>query len=129
MSENGYASIEDLRAATNKPRREREVLLPVSGLKVRIQEMTERERSELETEGYSRDGGKQIRQRMADLGLRIAQRCLIEPRVQRQHIELLKEFNCTDMNVLKEACADLCGFSAADMESLEGNSETATAHA
>ena len=122
MSEdNGYASIEDLIKATEVKRRTRDVKLPVSGLTVKIQEMNERERSDIETQNYSKDGTRQIRQRMADIGLRIIARCLINPRIENHHIEAVKQFNCTDMNVLKEACTELCGFSSADMESLEGN--------
>ena len=129
MPEPKCVTIEELLAGTELPRRKRYVTLPVSGLTVEIQELSERERSELEEENYSKNGAKQIRQRIADVGLRLIQRCMINPKIERHHIEALKQFNCTDMNVLKNECSDLCGFSETDMASLEGNSPTATGSA
>ena len=123
---NGHATIDELLKATELPRRTRDVFLPVSRLTVEIRELSEHERTELETETYSKDGRSQIRQRMADVGLRLIQRCLVSPKIERHHIDKLKAFNCTDMNVLKDACQELCGFTQADIASLEGNSDTAT---
>ena len=121
------ATLENLIDAAQQPRRYKYVVLPVCKLKLRIQSLTEREKSELETEAVSRDGSQLVKQRVVDARRRLIQKCVCEPKLERQHIEMLGDFDGADMGYLHREIARHVGWSAEDIEKMEGNFGTATA--
>lgn len=124
MSEgNGYATIDDLLAISQQAkRRYRDVTLPVSGLKVQIQSLTEREKSEFETEALNRSGTGTSLSKVKNARRRFIQKCCVQPRIEPEHIELLGGIDGADLGHLHSVCAEHVGWDEEDISKLEGKS-------
>ena len=126
MSEpNDYASREDL-LAMNGHRRVRDVWLPISERRVRIQSLSDRELSAYQMAAY-RPGGKQIdMNRLEDAERRLAVLCLVDGNGSRlltdDDAAEVVEWDVVDTAVLHAACKDHSGIDRADIEALAKNS-------
>ncbi len=131
MQEQGLASLEQLLAATKK-RRYKLVTLPASGLKVRIQSL-----SELELQKYQADAlakmagaGTLSKARLIDAQRRLFVLCIVDsegrPVLNESHVESLGDWDGADGTALYQECAQHCGINARDVEDLAKNSERIT---
>lgn len=122
-SENGYASRDTLLGAHK--RRYRDFSMP-DGQKVRIQSITERERSDWESHVKVKRG-QVTRESLLLMRARLIVRCLVDGggnllmRADDAH-EILG-WDSAVSNALFEACQEHCGISEADVEGLEKNCE------
>jgi len=126
MSENGtLATLEQLFVPSR--RRYKAVTLPVSGLKMRIQSLTEREVSDYQSEAMKKGGTGLIPARIRDSGPRLITRCAVDADGNRimgpQHVHQLSEWDSADANHLHRECMDHCGIREDGIEALEKNSE------
>lgn len=125
---NGYATREQLLTAGGK-RRFRDVTLPVSELKVRVQSLTEKELSAYQG-AVVRAGGRTqiqyIQQRLLDAGRRLIGMCLVDGEGNRMlmdnEIDRLGEMDSADSQHLYTECANHCGINLDDIEELAKNS-------
>ena len=127
MSEqNGLATAEQLMAAAGK-RRFKELSLPISGLRVRIRSLTEREVSRYQSATIATSGVGLKRSKLEDAGRRLIVLCLID----RDGNRLLNdgalagfdEWDSADSGFLYGECAAWCGLDQKDIEDLVKNSE------
>jgi hypothetical protein len=132
MSEgNGFATRDAILA--RKPRRVKTVDVPGWG-KFRIRSLTELERSRFEA--TIRDKNGQVSSsKMIDLKCRLIVLCVVDengdPLLQNSDIEELRQQDSKLTNALVEEIQSHCGYSDADLEDLEKNSEptrAATSH-
>jgi len=122
MSEgNGYATIDELLSLREAPRRYRDVVLPVSKLKLKIQSLTEKEKSDFEADAMNRDGTGASLSRIKDSRRRFIQKCVVEPKIETAHIAHLGGIDGADLGHLHTECAAHAGWSAEDIAKLEGN--------
>ena len=124
MSENGYATLEQLQQIAKQPRPEKDVVLPVSGLKVRLRGLSERDKAGFEAEALTRDGSKLIRSKMLTTRPRLIIRCTVNPPLTEANLGILQEFDSRDLQHWFNECAELTGLSTKEIEDFEGNSET-----
>ena len=126
MSENGHLATVDELFAPSK-RRYSIVALPVSGHRVRIQSLTEREVSAYQAEALKKNGTGTIPARIKDSGPRLIIRCSVDVEGNRNmnqaHVAMLSEMDSADANYLHRACMDHCGIREDGIEALEKNSE------
>jgi len=127
MSDIQLAGVEQL--FTPMKRRYKTVDLPVSGLTVRIQSLTEREVADYQQEAFKKSGNGLIPARLRDSGPRLIVRCVVDASGNRimnaSNVPQLLEWDSADSNCLQRACMDHCGIR--DDENLDGlvkNSET-----
>lgn len=108
-------------------RRYRVVTLPVSGLNVRIQSLTEREVSEYQSEALKKGGNGLNPARIKDAGPRLIVRCVVDANGNRimncAHVARILEWDSADSNALHRECMDHCGIREDGIEALEKNSE------
>lgn len=131
MSENnGLATAEQARAAGSRQTRRYKLLdpLPVSGLRFRIQSLTERELAEHDAEAtdYARGGFR--RSALTNANARIFVRTLVDAEGNRlfadNDVKVFADWDAADTNVLFDECARHCGIRRANAEDLGKNSET-----
>jgi hypothetical protein len=129
MSEgNGYAS----REMFLKPaqRRFKDVLLPVSGLKLKIRSLNEGEKEAYET-GLLTSKGDVTRDTMLNARRRLSALCVCDGNGDRllsdADVDSLKQLDGADLARLQDECQTFCGFSKGDIEGMVKNSETARA--
>jgi hypothetical protein len=127
-NENGFASLDDLFAAPPR-RRFTTVVLPISGHKLRIRSLTERELSAYQTTTVAASGGPR-RERLNDAARRMIVLCVVDTDGNRlmtdQHIAKLADWDAADTNHLYQECAKHVGVSQVDVEDLVKNSEAIT---
>ena len=127
MSEgNGLATLEQLVGSLTK-RRYHVVPLPLAGLTVRIQSITEREYSEYQSALVS-SGGRGLRTaRLQDANRRFIALCLVDGEGNRilsgKHVASLANWDAADAAYLYDECAKHCGINQDDVEGLVKNSE------
>lgn len=112
---------------TRSKRRYVEVELPIKGGSVRIQSLTERERSHFERMNTATNG-KASAKHLETVRRRLAILCLVDVEgnqlLSDGDIQLLGDcFDSADMEVIVDACAKFCGMAEGDLESLVKNSE------
>ena len=111
------------------PRRHKIVPLPVSGNRVRIQSLTEREQSEYEmaviAHGSSRS--KFVRSKLLDANRRLIALCLVDAAGSRllsdNQANQLATWDSADANFLHDEVAAHCGINREAIEDLVKNSE------
>lgn len=123
----GFASREQLLGLATRKRRHREVTLPVAGCNVRIQSLTERERSQYEAAVFSSRGGTNL-SRMLDASRRLIVLCVVDGAGNRilteSDVPKLGDWDAADVSVLYVECAEHCGLNRSDIEALAKNSDT-----
>jgi hypothetical protein len=127
MSEgNGYAS----RELFLKPaqRRFKDVVLPVTKLKVRIRSLFEGEKEAFEATLRDKNGDV-TNEKLKTGGRRLIALCLVDASGERllsdADAESMGEKDGADMAYLQEECQVFCGFKTGNIEGLVGNSEPA----
>ncbi|HUT92917.1 MAG TPA: hypothetical protein VMY37_25720 [Thermoguttaceae bacterium] len=128
----GIATREELFCALGRTkRRYRMITLPVSGLSVRIQSLTEGELSRYQRRLFAKGGRGFDPQRMQSANRDLFVRCLVDDAGNRQlsddEAEKLTDMDAADASVLYEACAEHCGIDRTDLGDLSKNSETTSA--
>ena len=125
------SSLEELLSGT--PRRYKVVTLPVSGRRVRIRSLTEKEMSEHTMAAMSRTGtpGSYNRSRLEDAGPRLICRCVVDgegrPMLNDSHISAIRDkWDSADSGYLYDECSVHCGLNKKDIEDLIKNSEGTT---
>lgn len=120
-----YTSVQDLFA---KPaaRRYRDVTLPVSGHRVRIQSLTEREMSAYQSATLTQDG-KLKPEKLAAASRRLIALCLVDAAGNRilndSHVARLAEWDAADTQHLADECQVHVGAKRGDVEDLVKNSD------
>jgi len=108
-------------------RRYKTVDLPVSGHKVRIRSLTERELSEYQTVTVTRRGLGLRRARLEDANRRLIVLCLVDGAGNRllndSHADKLAEWDSADTSFLYEEAANFVGLNKEDVEGLVKASE------
>ena len=108
-------------------RRYRRETLPISGLLVRIQSLTERELSQYQSAVIASSGAKLQRARLEDASRRLIVRCLVDEAGNRlladSHVGRLADWDAADTAYLYEACAAHVGVNRTDIEDLVKNSD------
>ncbi|MFZ5829822.1 MAG: hypothetical protein ACOY3P_07030 [Planctomycetota bacterium] len=108
-------------------RRYKELVLPVSGLKVRLQSLTEREVQQYQLATVSQTGTGLKRSRLEDAARRLLVLCLVDSAGNRilgeQHLQQLAEWDAADSNFLYQECAAHAGLKTEDIEGLVKNSQ------
>lgn len=133
MSEkNGIASADQLREIGLKPTRRYKTLdpMPVCGVRVRIQSLTELETQQYQSEVWSSRGTGVKKSRMEDASRRLLVRCLVDRAGNRlfgpKDTYVFDNYDGADTGFLYEECANHCGLSRDDIESLVKNSSETT---
>ena len=129
MSEsNGYASREEFLAPVG--RRYKDVTLPASQRKVRIQSLMEGEKSRYETHVMTRKGEFSV-EKLQDAKCLLFVLCMVDKNNHRmltpEDIPALRKLDGADTSHLYNECRMHCGFEQGDIEGLVKNSETITA--
>ena len=123
---NGLAGERDL-FGKRLLRRHKVVELPVSGHRVRIQSITERELSAFQTATIASGGTGLRKSRLEDANRRFIVLCLVDDAGNRilntSHIGKLADWDAADTSFLYNECASHCGISREDIEDLVKNSE------
>ena len=126
MSEsNGFASREQLLAPAT--RRYREVVLPVRGLKLRVQNLTEEEYAAFARYVQNKKDamGSLLKSRRA-----LVIRCVVDGAgnlvFTDRDYDALAKWDAADLQALQEACADHCGLNDDGLENLRKNCEAIT---
>lgn len=122
MSENGYVSREQMIAPT--PRQYKDVEIEGLG-KVKIQTITELERSRMEQPNYTKKGTVNI-EKLGDARCRLVVVGLAEPQLTMSDVQYLRQKDSRIINQLADEIGKHCGISQADMEELEKNCEGAS---
>jgi len=126
MAETTLASEGQLFGARPK-RRYKELTLPISGHRVRIQSLTERELAAYQIETMKRRGEGANLARLADSNARLIVLCLVDGAGNRilnqSHIAKLAEWDAADTAFLSDECAKHCGLNREEIETLAKNSE------
>jgi len=110
-------------------RRYKIVSLPVSGNRVRIQSLTEREQSEYEMAVIAQGSGRSrfIRSRLLDANRRLIALCLVDADGNRllsdNQANQLATWDSADSNFLHDEVAAHCGINREAIEELVKNSE------
>ena len=101
--------------------------LPVSGFVLRIQSLTEREKSAWEAESIAKKGDGLRIERLKDANRRLFQLCLVDADGNRYVSDAQRnefaDWDAADTSVLYDGCAAHCGINKADIEDLVKNSE------
>jgi len=124
---NGHiASADDLFVTYQPKRRYRDVPLPMMGLTVRIQSLTEKELSEYQAATLDRRRGGFREQRLLDANRRLIAACLVDGDGEKlctcpEHIQRIASWDGMDTQVLYDACAEHSGITKQDIEDLVGN--------
>ncbi len=114
-----YATVEQIEKAARNPRRLKDVTLPICGLTVQIQSLTEKEKSTIEAEPVNAEGNYKLK-RVIDARRRLIQAAVVQPKLEPHHIEMLGGFDGADTVHLHNEIAEHCGWSKSDLEALEG---------
>lgn len=121
MSEsNGYVTREQMIAPSQRVYKDVEI----EGLgKVKIQTITELERSRMEAPNYTKRATLNV-EKLGDARCRLVVVGLAEPQLTMGDVLHLRAKDSRIINLLSEAISAHCGISQADMEELEKKSET-----
>lgn len=132
MSEQTHLASRDQLLSPTPKRRYREETLPVSGLKIRIQSLTERERSEFERSNLGKNGQANVA-KLETIRRRLAILCLVDQAGNRllnaDDVGNLANWDSADMEALSDACAAHLGMKPEDLESIAKNSDRIAAAA
>lgn len=124
----GIAGINELFAPCK--RRYKTVDLPVRGITVRIQSLTERELSGYESAVVSTSGSGLKRNRLEDATRRLIVLCVVDAEGTRllsdQHLSQLADWDSADTRTLYADCVQHVGLKAEDVEGLVKNSDKAS---
>ena len=126
MSETGLATFEQLVSASGK-RRFCETTLPVSGVRVRLRSLTERELSAYQARVVSAQNDAQRAARLEQANRKLIALCLVDqdgnPLVPAGEDRQLAELDAADTSHLYDECAKHVGINTTDIEDLVKNSE------
>ncbi|KKM87081.1 hypothetical protein LCGC14_1272520 [marine sediment metagenome] len=128
MSEtNGLASADQLRKIGAAPVRRYKSLesMPVCGMKVRIQSLTELELQQYQNEVLGSRGSGLKRSKLEDASRRLFVRCLVDSAGNRlftpQDTGVFDNYDAADTSFLYDACSSHCGLNRDDIEDLAKN--------
>ena len=108
-------------------RRCRSVTLPVSGFTLRIQSLTEREKSNFEAAAWKpgKTGQEMDPTKIKTAGLRLALLCVVDDAGNRMlnesHLAKMQDWDSLDTEYLHKECNRHVGFGGASIEDLEKN--------
>ena len=125
---NGYATLDDLTRAAKAPKRTKDLELPVSGLKVQIASLTEREKSEYEAKQSNAKSTNAQRRLLESARRQLIVRCTVNPVITPDSMSLMGDLDGKDLAYWGNECAAFVGFTDDDMEKLEGNSDAPDAN-
>jgi len=104
--------------------------LPEVGLVVRIQSLSEKEKSQYETRLIAKSGRGVIRDRLQDATRRLIALCVVDDKNERifsnADIDKIGELDSFVSSRIYEAAQEHCGFNKHDIETTVGNSERIT---
>lgn len=124
------ATLEQLASASTGKRRFVETVLPVSGLRVRIRSLTEREASDYQAHVFSANNDKTRQARLRSANRLLIAKCLVDGEGNRivpdDQIVALADMDWADASHLYDVCAAHSGMNNADIEALVKNSEPTT---
>jgi len=125
-----YATAEQLTNVVHK-RRFGEVDLPILGVTVRFQSMTEDEYSQYESAVLALKGGGLRKAKLEDANRRFLVLCLVDGDGNRlfadKQVDEFKKWDMADIKILYKACSEHCGISESDIEDLVKNSDAMNA--
>lgn len=111
-------------------RRHETLTLPISGNKVRIRSLSERELSAYQAATVSANGTGLRRNRLEDANRRLIVLCLVDGAGNRicndNHVRKMENWDAADTSYLYEQCAEHVGVRTEDIEDLVKNSESTT---
>ena len=104
--------------------------LPISGFRLRIRSLTERESADYQAKLVAKKGDGLRTERLKDANRRLIALCLVDeegntyvtPTMQAQ----LGNWDAADTGFLYDECANHCGLNKSDIEDLVKNSEETT---
>jgi len=118
------ASAEQLFAPAK--RRYKKLTLPVSGLRVRIQSLSERELSAYQAVTIAKTGSFKLN-KLEDANRRLIVLCMVDDAGNRilngSHVAKLEDWDSADTNFLSAECSSHVGLRADEIEGLVKNSE------
>ncbi len=121
------ATVDELFAPA--PRRHKEVDMPVSGARVRIQSLTERETSRYQAQTLAKTGTLKL-SKLEDANRRLIVLCLVDGAGNRilndSHMVKIAEWDSADASHVYRECAEHTGLNTDDIEDLVKNSEKIT---
>ncbi len=126
--ENGIANADQLREIGKEPKHRYKTLdpMPVCGLVVRIQSLTELEMQQYQGEVWSSRGTGMKKSRMEDASRRLFVRCLVDHAGNRlftpKDTYVFDNYDGADTGFLYEQCSAHCGLNREDIEGLAKNS-------
>jgi hypothetical protein len=113
---------------TPSKRRYKTVTLPVSGMVVRIQSLTEREVSAFHASALASNGTSVRKSRLEEAARRFIMLCVVDSDGNRMlnesHLPRLADWDSADAGFLYNECAAHAGTKTSDIEDLIKNSET-----
>jgi hypothetical protein len=127
--ENGLATVEQIRAIGGRAIRRYKTLdpLPVNGLRLRIQSLSELEMARHDADALSYNRGGVKRSAIENANGRLFVRCLVDGDGNRlfadQDISIFADWDSADTRVLYDAIAEHCGIRQTSEEELAKNSE------
>ena len=126
MTDNNHLASEEELFGKKPARRYCELTMPISGHRVRIQSLTERELSRYQMATLASSGTGLKRSRLEDANRRLIVLCLVDSAGNRllndSHLERLAEWDAADTAYLYDQCASHCGINRQDIEDLAKNS-------
>lgn len=118
MNGDALASVSELFDTAPK-RRFKEVVLPVSGHRVRIQSLTEREVSEFQAAMLAKKGQGLRKDKLIDANRRLIALCLVDQDGNRfvtdRHMRQMANWDSADTSTLYGECTEHCGLDPNDV--------------
>jgi len=108
-------------------RRYAEIELSGVGVVVRIQSLSEKEKSDYETVLISKNGRGILKDRLADATRRLIALCVVDendkPVFSSEDLTVISEMDSLVASRIYEACQEHCGFNRGDIETAVKNSD------
>ena len=101
-------------------RRYAEIELSDVGVVVRIQSLSEKEKSDYETVLISKNGRGILKDRLADATRRLIALCVVD---ETDDLSVISEMDSLVASRIYEACQEHCGFNRGDIETAVKNSD------
>tara|TARA_R100001244_G_scaffold1471_1_gene2177 strand:+ start:429 stop:827 length:399 start_codon:yes stop_codon:yes gene_type:complete len=111
-------------------RRHIDLELADAGLTVRIQSLSEKEKSEYETQLIAKSGRGILRERLQDATRRLIALCLVDDKNERiftgSDVNQIGEMDSFVSSRIYDACQEHCGFNKGEISETVGNSSEIT---
>ena len=108
-------------------RRYIEIEIPEANLNVRLQSLSEKEKSDYETKLISKNGRGILKDRLADATRRLICLCVVDENGNRlfqdSDLDVIANMDSFVSSRIYEACQEHCGFNKTDIETAVKNSD------